>query len=292
MPQDMNREPGSQGLSGMSQDNATSTSVQEDAARIRDAAVRKGSAALDEIKDSAQTLGSSLGAQAKDQASGYVEEGKHAVTQNLDDFAQAIRRASDELSKTEQTMASQIVRQAANGLESLSRSIDGANVDDMMASIRRFGRNNPAAFIGGALLVGLALGRFARASSPQSSAGWRDDDRQDSQSWRGGERSGRPEWRGSGSRDDWRGGGNEGIAPRPYSGSSYPAGEGSSFSSANRGFGETPAPSQGYAGGGMGTDPIQSTGPSSERDESLTSSSFSGGSAQPGSISTGTGGKP
>jgi hypothetical protein len=286
MPQDMNREPGSQGLSGMSYDKATSSSVQEDTAGFRETAARQGSSAYEGLKEGAQSLRSSLGAKAKDQAAGYVEEGKHAVTENLDTFAQAIRRASDELSQGEQTVASQIVRQAAGGLESLSRSIEGANVDDMITFIRRFGRRNPAAFIGGAVLVGLALGRFARASSPQRSSQWRDDDWQDSASWRNGGRSGRDDWRG-GSDDSWRGGGDEGYAPRPYAGSAYPAGESSTFPSGNRSFGDTPAPSQGYAGGGMSTDPIQSSGPSSERDESVTSSSYSGGSAQPGSISTG-----
>jgi hypothetical protein len=34
--------------------------------------------------------------------------------------------------------------------------------------VRDFGRRNPAAFIGGAVLVGLALGRFARASEPHA----------------------------------------------------------------------------------------------------------------------------
>jgi len=60
------------------------------------------------------------------------------------------------------------VRQAADGLESLSRNLADKEPGDLLNAVRDFGRKNPAAFIGGAVLVGLALGRFARASETQS----------------------------------------------------------------------------------------------------------------------------
>jgi hypothetical protein len=228
----------------------------------------------------------SLGEEAKDRASRYVEGGKETVTEHLDAFAQAIKRASDELSEKDQTMAAQLVRQAAGGLENMSRSISGASFQDMVESVRSFGRRNPVALLGGAMLAGLALGRFARASSRHGEEDWR---------------RGRSDWGGdygesgryrsqSGFRDDWRegrSGESEDWTPAPHAGSSYPPGQRSSFAPATHGGADLPPRSQGYAGGGMGADPIQSSGPSSDTDASVTSSSFSGGSAQPGSISTG-----
>jgi hypothetical protein len=137
----------------------------------------------------------------------------------------------------------------------------------MIDSVRRFGRNNPAAFIGGAVLAGLALGRFARASG-----------RHDYE----GDYGETGAWRGEGTGDD------EDYAPSPYRGSSYSTGDRAGFGTATRAAGDMPSRSQGYAGGGMASDPIQSSTPSSARDPSVTAASQTGGApAQPGSISTG-----
>jgi hypothetical protein len=279
MPQDMNSNSNS--LSDTSWNKSTSDSIGEDVARARSEAGREGSAALNSLKQGARSLGD----EAKDRAAGYVEEGREAVTEHLDAFAQAIRRASDELSEKDQTMAAQLVRQAAGGLESLSRSIGGASMGEMINSVRSIGRRNPTAFIGGAVLAGLALGRFARASSRHDDD-WRGSDWDSSQNLDSGQ-YGSDRFRTGGGYEGDRFGNSEGMMPSPYSGSSYAAGERSSFAPAAHGGADIPPRGQGYAGGGMGNDPIQSSGPSSDTDSSVTGSSFAGGSAQPGSISTG-----
>lgn len=128
----------------------------------------RAGALLDDMKEGA----AALGGEARERVDRYATTQKDVVTEHLQDFAQAVRRASDDLSDRDQTMASQLVRQAANGLESLSRSVGGSTPEDMVNSVRSFGRSNPAAFIGGAVLAGLAIGRFARASA--HSGGGRD----------------------------------------------------------------------------------------------------------------------
>jgi len=230
------------------------------------------------IKDRLSEGAQALGSQAKEQASSYVESGKSAVTDSLEQFAQAIRKASDELSRQDQSMAAQMIRQAANGLEGLSRSIEGTEIDDVIRAARQFGRRNPTVLIGGAVLAGLALGRFARASS-QRSGDW-DDDR------RYGGRQGSDRQGGS----NLPAGSYSGYSPAGSAsgaGGGAGAGAGSSYPSGNRSFGDTPSPSQGYAGGGMSSDPIQSSGPSSATSPSVGGSSQGGSAAQPGSISTG-----
>jgi hypothetical protein len=301
-----------------------SSTIKEGVSRATDEATRQGAAALDSLKGGAQALGS----QAKDRAGEYVEGGISAVTQSLEDFATAIRAASDELSQKDQTMAAQIVRQAAGGLESLSRSVSGTSIDDIISSVRRFGRNNPAAFMGGAVLAGLALGRFARASGRNDRDDWRQDDwrqggsGQESYSGQGGYsgeggysgqggysgeggysgqggygsqggssgQGGYQDRQGSqyGGRENWsdRAGGSEGITPRPYSGTSSTESDFGS-SSTGSGVGGAPSQSQGYAGGGMGAGSTSTSGPSSETDESVTSSSTSTGGLGSSSISTG-----
>lgn len=298
MSQDFGRVSTNQGFSEATRSQSTSEALRDSAEAVRSQAERQGAAGLDSLKEGAR----SLGEEAKERASRYVEGGKETVTGSLDTFAQAIRRASDELNESDQTMAAQLVRQAAGGLESLSRSIGGASIQDMVDSVRSFGRSNPVAFVGVSVLAGLALGRFARASAQRGSGDW-DDSRSEWGSGGEGYGSGRP---GPLNRsDEERFGFNQGF--QPYSGPSYPPGERASFAPATHGGADMPPRGQGYAGGGTGADPIQSSGqsqgqsqgqtagqsfrpssgPSSDRDASVSAGSYSGGAAQPGSISTG-----
>jgi hypothetical protein len=269
MPQDFSRDAGGQtpmgstgerSYSGAGREERFAGTLRDDANRLKEEATRQGSAAYESLKESARGLGD----QAKEKVSSYATAQKGYVSESLGEFAQAIRRASDDLNQRDQTMAAQMVRQAASGLESLSRSVDGASFEDMIDSVRQFGRQHPLAFIGGAVLAGLAIGRFARASAHHEPG------------YGYGET-----WRGEEGRDE------EDFAPAPYAGSSYAAGERPGFGAASRASGDMPSPSQGYAGGGMGTDPIQSSGPSSARDPSMSQSSSRSGAAQPGAISTG-----
>ena len=113
---------------------------------------------------------------AQDRVRAEAQRGTQAATKTLGDFANAVRRAGDELDQHDQSPASRLVRQAADGLESLSRNLADKEPSDLLNAVRDFGRKNPAAFVGGAVLVGLALGRFARASEPSHPAGLSDAD--------------------------------------------------------------------------------------------------------------------
>lgn len=112
------------------------------------------------LKQEAQSFANA----AQDRVKAEAQRGTQAAGKTLGDFANAVRRAGDELAETDQSPASRLVRQAADGLESLSRNLADKDPGDLLNAVRDFGRKNPAAFIGGAVLVGLALGRFARAS--------------------------------------------------------------------------------------------------------------------------------
>ena len=108
---------------------------------------------------------------ARSAASDKIEEQKKAASKSIDSFAQAIRRASDELKDQDQTAAAQLIQQAAGSLESLSRTLSNQSLGDMISTVRDFGRRNPVALAGGAALLGLALGRVARTAADGSQAG-------------------------------------------------------------------------------------------------------------------------
>lgn len=115
----------------------------------------------------------SFAAEAKDKALEKVGAQTETAGQTLGDFANAVRKAGDELSQADQSMAGRVVRQAADGLEGLARSISGRRPEELLDAVRDFGRRNPTAFLAGSVLTGLALGRFLKSSG--EGAGGLDD---------------------------------------------------------------------------------------------------------------------
>jgi len=94
----------------------------------------------------------------------------HEAAAGLGAFSDALRTASEQLSGQQQSLAGDVVSQAAGGLEQLARWLDGRSPREMIDGMRSFGRQNPAAFAAGSVLAGFALGRLAaampRASEP------------------------------------------------------------------------------------------------------------------------------
>ena len=91
------------------------------------------SAAVQTVKQEAASFAES----AKEKASEQLAQHKDTATRTLGDFANAIRKAGEELSQTDQSMASRLVRQAADGLENLSRSVADNNSPEGRANNRR-----------------------------------------------------------------------------------------------------------------------------------------------------------
>lgn len=115
-----------------------------------------------------------------DKASEYATEAKEAVTQqaegvqqdisaNMLAFGGALRAASDHLANSDQRKASQVVLDAAGGLERLASSLKEKPFEEVLGEVRSFGRANSAALIAGSVLAGLALGRFLKSSAPDTS---------------------------------------------------------------------------------------------------------------------------
>jgi hypothetical protein len=136
-------------------------SIKDTVKREADSASEK----LHEASDEAKRQAKGLVAEAQEAASQYVDEGKQAAAGHLTSFAQAVRRASDELAQNDQGVAARLVTEAADGLEKVANSVSGATIDDMVSSVTSFARRNPGAFVIGAVLAGVALGRFVKASA-------------------------------------------------------------------------------------------------------------------------------
>lgn len=123
------------------------------------------SAAAATVKQEVATFASSVQDKAQDQ----IEDKKQIATKTMGDFASAIRSAGEELAQHDQTAVGRVVKQAADGLEHFTRTVSEKRPEELLDTVREFGRSNPTAFIAGSVLLGIALGRFARSSETHKS---------------------------------------------------------------------------------------------------------------------------
>lgn len=107
-------------------------------------------------------------ADTRQQASRKLDQRKQEAAGTIHDFADAIRRAGDELGQRDRSMPARLAGQAAESLEGMSRAIADRSPGEMVDALRDFGRRNPTAMLAGSLLVGLAVGRFLRSTAPHS----------------------------------------------------------------------------------------------------------------------------
>jgi hypothetical protein len=129
---------------------------------------REESRGTEGVVDDVRLAVRDAGSQAKSMATEKAEELQGAAASHLRVFADAVRVAGDELARRETGPVSDLVRQAATGLEQISATMDGKSSAEMIEGVREFGRQNPIGFVAGSLLAGFALARFAGSAAPQS----------------------------------------------------------------------------------------------------------------------------
>lgn len=101
--------------------------------------------------------------QVKQQASTRVNEQKVRAAAGLGSMASAIRQASDHLRSENQTLAAYADR-AVDQIEGFADRMRDTDPAEMMRDVEQFARRNPAAFVGGAFLLGMGLARFLKSS--------------------------------------------------------------------------------------------------------------------------------
>ena len=94
----------------------------------------------------------------------FVQQQKVLGAEQIDGVARAVHSAGREF-QDEMPSVAQSVHDAAAKLEDASSSLREQSAEELIGAIRRFARNQPAAFFGGAVLAGFALSRFLKSSA-------------------------------------------------------------------------------------------------------------------------------
>lgn len=117
------------------------------------AADRMQQAALDAAQDAKQGLEES------------AEQQKGALTSLISDVAESVQTVAIQLREHRRSEVAGYAESMGAGLERMSRSLERKHVNEIVGDVIGFARTNPAAFLSGAFVAGVVLGRFAKASS-------------------------------------------------------------------------------------------------------------------------------
>lgn len=103
----------------------------------------------------------------KQRASTVADERRTGVAERASSISRALHGAADTLRENGEPQLSDWVHQAAGQVERVVGYLEGKRVDGMAHDLEGLARSNPALFLGGTYVAGLALGRFLRATSPE-----------------------------------------------------------------------------------------------------------------------------
>ena len=127
------------------------------ASRIRDQA--------SEAADDAKGAAASIAEQARARLNEIVDQQKAAGADKIAGVAKAAHSAASDLDETNPHMA-RLVRSAADGVERIADDVRGRDIGEVFSTLADFGRRQPVAFFGGAVLAGFILSRFFKSDAP------------------------------------------------------------------------------------------------------------------------------
>ncbi|MBU2958362.1 hypothetical protein Q4511_15260 [Paracoccus sp. 1_MG-2023] len=115
------------------------------------------------LGDAARDVGKEAYGRLSEGAAQQTEQVKEGAASEVQDISAALRSAADKSragSAQERTFG-----QAAEALADFSDMIRNKDLGEMLNDVNGLARRNPAAFLGGAALLGFAATRFAKASA-------------------------------------------------------------------------------------------------------------------------------
>jgi hypothetical protein len=117
-----------------------------------------------QVAEQAQQKAKEITSQAQEQAKSAVETRKEKAVEGLEGIAQAFRQTGESLRTSEQGAVANYSEQVANQIERFSSFLSERDVDQLLGDAETYARRHPEIFLGGALALGLLVGRFIKSS--------------------------------------------------------------------------------------------------------------------------------
>jgi hypothetical protein len=115
--------------------------------------------------DQAQQMAGQVVDQAKQQATSQITSRKDQAVDSLGTVAQALRHTGDHLRQNDQGAIAQYADKAAERVEQFTGQLRGKDVQTIVRDVERYARQQPAAFLGGAFVLGLLGARFLKSTA-------------------------------------------------------------------------------------------------------------------------------
>jgi gas vesicle protein len=127
----------------------------------------------DQVKDTAsqafqqtqQAAGQMLD-KAKDTVKDQLSTQKDRATDSMGGFTDALHQTGQQLRQNGQGAFGDYADSLASQVDRAVGFLRERDVDQLVSDVENFARKQPALFIGGAVLLGIAVGRFLKSSSP------------------------------------------------------------------------------------------------------------------------------
>ncbi|MBO9622793.1 MAG: hypothetical protein J7500_08775 [Sphingomonas sp.] len=119
------------------------------------------------LKDEAGRLGS----QAAERARAYAGEGVERATGALDEVANMMRGAADDVDAKLGEQYGRYARSAADGIAGFAENLRGKDVDELIDQASDFVRKSPAIAVGTAAAIGFVLARLIKSGIDASGDG-------------------------------------------------------------------------------------------------------------------------
>jgi hypothetical protein len=136
-------------------------------------AVGTSGGSADRLQDAAGGVASRVGDTAQEQVGRQVNSQLGHGADMLVDVSQAVRKSGDQL-RGQQPQIASFADTAADRLDKAAQELRETDFQGLVRTAEDFARRQPAVFLGGALLLGVAASRFLKASPQRARSG---DDR-------------------------------------------------------------------------------------------------------------------
>ncbi len=144
-------------LVGATSDPATKAKLDSTISTFKDQA----SQAATEAKGAALSMAD----QARNRLTEIVDQQKAMGADKISGVAKAAQNAASDLDSSNPQMA-KLVRTAAENVDRIADDLRSSDIGDVISTLATFGRQQPVAFFGGAVLAGFLLARFFKSDAP------------------------------------------------------------------------------------------------------------------------------
>lgn len=102
--------------------------------------------------------------QAKEQTRSFFDGQRERLAEGLGGVATALRQTGHQLSDQDRGAVAQYADRAADTMQRASSYLRDTSAEEMLGSVERYARREPALFLGGALALGFLGARFLKSS--------------------------------------------------------------------------------------------------------------------------------